>query len=108
MPENLRRSTIGPFCAVWDDRPRDDAGWPAIESIPHNLFPPYNRRYPPSAEPKAFDFRVAHDDALAGVDLGVYDVRWLDWLSLWDIPTNAVFVSLINRSREAGPRQLLP
>jgi len=113
MPENLQRvervrpSAIGTFCNA-NVQSRDEVEWPAIEDIPHNLFPPHDRRYPLLTEPGQLDFRDAHGHALTGIELGVYDIRWLDWLSLWDIPTNAVFVSLINRSREAGPRQLLP
>lgn len=46
--------------------------------------------------------RAAFDAALAGVDLGAYDRRILDWLVGWDDPTDRTIVSLIWRAREAA------
>jgi len=40
---------------------------------------------------------------LAGIDLGVYDHRILDWLANWDWSTAGTFASLLYRARAAGP-----
>ena len=53
-------------------------------------------------EPNQPIFEKAIRDALAGVELGTYDESMVVWLSGWDAPTVAVFVSLFNRVREAG------
>ena len=46
--------------------------------------------------------REAFTAALAGVDLGAYDRRIVDWLVNWDDPTCRTVVSLIWRARLAG------
>jgi hypothetical protein len=40
--------------------------------------------------------------ALAGVELGAYDVRIVDWLAQWDDYTARLVVSLLVRARRAG------
>ena len=41
--------------------------------------------------------------ALAGVELGAWDERILDWLAGWDACTVLTVVSWIVRAREDGP-----
>jgi hypothetical protein len=48
------------------------------------------------------DRRQAFLSALAGVDLGTYDDRIIDWLCGLDDPTCRTLVSLIRRARKAG------
>lgn len=43
------------------------------------------------------------DVALAGIDLGAYDARIVEWLKNWDQPTIVTIASLIVRARAAGP-----
>ena len=40
--------------------------------------------------------------ALVGVELGAYDRRIVDWMVRWDVPTVAMVVSLILRTRDAA------
>ncbi len=40
---------------------------------------------------------------LAGIELGVYDRRILDWLANWDWSTVGTVVSLLHRARAAQP-----
>ena len=40
---------------------------------------------------------------LAGVELGAWDRRIVDWLAGWDASTVVTVASLIARSRAAGP-----
>ncbi len=40
--------------------------------------------------------------ALAGVDLGSFDIRIIHWLVGWDDPTVRTVVSLLWRARQAG------
>lgn len=42
------------------------------------------------------------DEALAGMELGAYDRRIVDWLKGWDQPTIVTIASLIQRARAAG------
>jgi len=40
---------------------------------------------------------------LAGIELGTWDLRILDWLAGWDASTVLTVASWIARSRTAGP-----
>lgn len=42
-------------------------------------------------------------EPLAGLALGGYDRRILDWLAGWDVPTIGGVVSLLHRARAATP-----
>ncbi|MEU5607976.1 hypothetical protein AB0H03_04330 [Streptomyces sparsogenes] len=48
------------------------------------------------------DFPAALAEAFAGVELGAYDRRIIDWLANWDAPTVATLASLVIRARKAG------
>ncbi len=56
------------------------------------------------------DRRTALLDAIGpGVDLlGAYDLRMLDWLAGWDIPTVGAIASLIHRARAAEHHAACP
>lgn len=42
------------------------------------------------------------EEAVAGIDLGAYDRRIVDWLKGWDQPTIVVIASLLRRAREGS------
>jgi hypothetical protein len=42
-------------------------------------------------------------EVLAGVELGAWDERVVDWLAGWDASTVLTIASLIGRAREGGP-----
>jgi hypothetical protein len=42
------------------------------------------------------------DDALAGIELGAYDKRIVEWLKGWDKPTIVTVASLVQRARGLG------
>ena len=42
-------------------------------------------------------------DALAGIEVGAWDRRILDWLAGWDASTVLTIASWIGRARAAGP-----
>lgn len=45
------------------------------------------------------------DEALAGIELGAYDRRIVEWAKgAWDQPTMVTLASLILRARQADPR----
>lgn len=49
------------------------------------------------------EIRAMLDDVLAGVELGAYDRRIVEWgKSMWDQPTMVTIASLIHRARAAG------
>lgn len=48
------------------------------------------------------EYRAALAEAFAGVELGEYDRRIIEWLAGWDSPTVATLASLVVRAREAG------
>ncbi|MFK0296392.1 hypothetical protein ACIQU6_38785 [Streptomyces sp. NPDC090442] len=48
------------------------------------------------------EYRAALAEAFAGVELGAYDRRIIDWLAGWDSPTVATLASLVIRARKAG------
>jgi hypothetical protein len=79
-------------------------GWQPgpLDVEPVSVYPPYTKR----RGPWVFDTRTDRLDALAhalaGVDLGNYDLRILDWLAVWDNATVATVVSLIHRARHAA------
>jgi hypothetical protein len=64
-----------------------------IEEAPWGLLPPDTR---------APDRRALLEAVLAGVELGAYDRRILDWLADRDNPTVITIASLFQRAREAG------
>ncbi|MFJ6656048.1 hypothetical protein ACIQNG_06735 [Streptomyces sp. NPDC091377] len=45
------------------------------------------------------DFPAALAEAFAGVELGAYDRRIIEWLAGWDGPTVATIASLVMRAR---------
>jgi hypothetical protein len=51
--------------------------------------------------------RMALMEALAGVELGAYDKRVMDWLAQDEVSTVATVVSLILRARDAGHQAAL-
>ena len=62
---------------------------------PNDLYPAGG--YTPQGE------RLLHiGAALAGVELGAYDLRIVDWLAQWDDYTARLVVSLLVRGRRAG------
>ena len=42
-------------------------------------------------------------DVLAGIELGAWDQRIVEWLACWDTCTALTVASLIARARAAGP-----
>ncbi|WP_052287070.1 hypothetical protein [Streptomyces sp. 769] len=48
------------------------------------------------------EYRAALAEAFAGVELGEYDRRIIEWLVGWDSPTVATLASLVIRARKAG------
>jgi hypothetical protein len=76
--------------------------WPLgpFEREPREAFPP--RRLEPRAQ-WAPSPRERMLEALAGVELGAYDRRILDWLLTWEPSTLAVIAGWIKRARrDAG------
>jgi len=57
---------------------------------------------PPGFVPEAEQGEILAG-VLAGVELGAWDRRILDWLAGWDASTVLTVASLIARSRAAGP-----
>lgn len=49
------------------------------------------------------DVSAMLDEAVAGIQLGAYDRRIVEWLKGWDSPTIVTVASLIKRARAAGP-----
>lgn len=71
-----------------------------IEKPPLAVYPPYDRFV---ADATGRDvYAAALRDALIGIELGEYDEKIVEWLTLWDTPTVAVVVSLLERVRAAG------
>lgn len=51
------------------------------------------------------DLRALLDEALAGVELGTYDRRIVEWAKqMWDQPTMVTIASLIQRARAVRPK----
>ncbi|MEV5124292.1 hypothetical protein AB0K49_16105 [Streptomyces decoyicus] len=48
------------------------------------------------------EYRAALAEAFAGVELGEYDRRIIEWVAGWDSPTVATLASLVIRARKAG------
>ncbi len=74
-----------------------------LDAAPVSVYPPFTS-YPAGQyrhEP-AGERRMVLYQALAGVELGDYDRRILDWLAGWDTPTVGAVVSLLLRVRGAG------
>lgn len=71
-----------------------------IETSPKSLLPPYDTYVPGQAAKVVCE--TALRDALRGIELGAYDDQIVEWMADWDVPTVAVFVSLLERARAAG------
>jgi hypothetical protein len=61
-----------------------------------------NEAYPPGGYVMEEDRRWYIEAALAGIELGQWDRRIIDWLAQWDDCTTRVVVSLLVRARRAG------
>lgn len=48
------------------------------------------------------DVRALLDEAVAGMELGAYDRRMIEWLKGWDQPTIVTLASVIQRARREG------
>lgn len=99
------------------DMTDDDLG--PLECEPVNLRPPFAVRVPQDLSPRRVvgadtgfetwrarqitDRAAALSEPLAGLALGGYDRRILDWLAGWDVPTIGGVVSLLHRARAATP-----
>jgi hypothetical protein len=61
---------------------------------------------PPGFIPKAQQAQILAA-ALAGIELGAWDLRILDWMSNWDASTVLTVASWITRTRDTrpGPQQ---
>jgi hypothetical protein len=75
-----------------------------LQAAPVAVRAPFDVRRPLTYDPAAAraDRVAAIRDALAGVELGAYDERMIEWLAGWDVPTVGGLVSLLNRVRAAG------
>lgn len=83
-----------------------------LHEAPVSVHPPYDQRHPIEREfgepatdwyDRVQDERVAALlEPLAGVELGHYDRRILDWLAGWDVETVGTVASLLHRARQAG------
>ncbi len=98
------------------DADEDDAGYPALTAC----WRAATRRRRPDDHPApggpldrapggAFlseaQRRELLAQALAGVELGAYDRRILDWLAGWEPCTVRTLASLLRRARAAGPQE---
>ncbi|GAA3054139.1 hypothetical protein GCM10010464_18560 [Pseudonocardia yunnanensis] len=65
---------------------------------------PFDVCQPPIYKPEAAraDRIAAIREALAGVELGAYDERMIEWFAGWDVSTVGTLVSLLDRVRAAG------
>ncbi len=75
-----------------------------LHVAPVSVRAPFDLRCPLIYDPAGsrLDRLNALREPLAGVELGVYDHRMLDWLAGWDTPTVGALVSLMHRARRAG------
>jgi hypothetical protein len=93
----------------------NSASIPPLHREPRRIRPPFDvAESEPvdgrQAEETAHEFRVRQQadrvaalmEALDGVELGEYDRRIIDWLSVWDNATVGTVASLIYRARELG------
>lgn len=78
-----------------------------IDREPRRLCPPLDhypdpdRPYAPVGQRRA-ERVAALIEPLAGIELGAYDRRIIEWLSDWEDSTVAVVASLLHRARAAG------
>ena len=90
------------------------AGPGPLDRAPRRIRPPFNGDYlldPPHPGETIDQWRDRrHTDAtqallepLAGIELGDYDRKILDWLANWDTDTIGTLASLLYRARAAGP-----
>lgn len=77
-----------------------------LQDEPVAVRAPFDVRRPPiyRTEAARADRVAAIREALAGVELGAYDERMIEWLAGWDVPTVGGLVSLLDRVRAAGDR----
>jgi hypothetical protein len=75
-----------------------------LDAEPVAVRAPFDVRQPPIYSPDAAhaDRVAAIREAFAGVDLGVYDERMIEWFAGWDVPTVGTLVSMLDRVRAAG------
>jgi hypothetical protein len=82
-----------------------------LNEEPVSIRPPFDQRAPvPPFDPDTQRWRAAIradritaiSEALAGVELGEYDRKMIEWMASWDEPTIGTWVSLLYRTRRAG------
>lgn len=81
-----------------------------LDDAPRNIRPPFDQRRPDVGglgterwrELRRADAVAAIREPLAGIELGAYDQRIIDWLAGYDEPTIGAIVSLLHRARQAG------
>jgi hypothetical protein len=82
-----------------------------LNEEPVSIRPPFDQRPPalpfdPDTERWRASIRAdriaAISEALAGVELGEYDRKMIEWMAGWDEPTIGTWVSLLYRTRRAG------
>ena len=96
---------LEPGAVVWDDgsAPRRAPAVAAHPYIPPGPVEaaPYQGYCQPEVRQQAFAA------VLAGVQLGAYDTRMVNWLAGWDDPTCRTIASLMHRCRLAGTAHLV-
>jgi hypothetical protein len=81
-----------------------------LDEAPRNIRPPFDQHRPRIVEPdierwrelRRADAMAAIREPLAGIELGAYDQRIIEWLAGYDEPTIGALVSLLYRARQAG------
>lgn len=93
-------------------RPRPQDLGP-LEREPGQIRPPFDREWTPFVQYPGEDVdswrsrvranrKAALLEALAGIELGAYDLRIVEWLSEWEDSTLATIASWLYRARAAG------
>ncbi|WP_219414166.1 hypothetical protein [Pseudonocardia nigra] len=81
-----------------------------LDEAPRNIRPPFDQHRPDIGdlgterwrELRRADAVAAIREPLAGIDLGTYDERIIEWLAHDYTPTIGAIVSLLYRARQAG------
>lgn len=81
-----------------------------LDKAPRNIRPPLDQYRPHIHAPNTEEWRelrradsiAAIREPLAGIELGAYDARIIEWLAGYDEPTIGGLVSLLYRARQAG------
>lgn len=81
-----------------------------LDEAPRNIRPPFDQRRPDVGELgterwrelRRADAVAAIREPLAGIELGAYDERIIEWLAGYDEPTIGAIVSLLYRARQSG------